>query len=202
MKAIKPQAQLKVCLSQMLEAAKRGKTDCKLSTYRDVLELLMDGGLEISPKISIEAFPMKESHEIFISWNSGTGKLGGRLMRIVKHYQCSQNSKVRVVNRRGARREKKSATGLKWVNTDVVPCDEDGEQRWETEERLERERKARIEAEELLAEAEFVCDFKRDCNYCPISDKCTECVDALSVYGDGFFDNKSLMSICCSEKKV
>ena len=202
MKAIKPQAQLKVCMSQMLEAAKRGKTDCKLSTYRDVVELLMDGGLEISPKVSTEAFPMKESHEIFISWNSGTGKLGSRLMRTVKHYQSNQNSKVRVVNRRGARREKKSATNLRWVNTDSIPCDE-GEEQWcETEERLERERKARIEAEELLAEAEFVCDFKRDCNYCPISDKCTECVYALGVYGDGFFDNKSLMSICCSEKKV
>ena len=193
MKAIKPQAQLKVCMSQMLEAAKRGKTDCKLSTYRDVVELLMDGGLEISPKVSIEAFPMKESHEIFISWNSGKGKLGGRLMRAVRQYQSKQNAKGRVVNRRGARREKKSANDLKWVNTDSIPCDEDEEQWWETEE------KARIEAEELLAEAGFVCDFKRDCNYCPLANKCSECADSLDVYGEGFFDNKVLMNICCSE---
>ena len=194
MKAIKPQAQLKVCMSQMLEAAKRGKTDCKLSTYRDVVELLMDGGLEISPKVSIEAFPMKESHEIFISWNSGKGKLGGRLMKTVRQYQSKQNAKGRVVNRRGARREKESATNLKWVNTDVVPFDEGEEQWWET-----TEEKARIEAEELLAEAGFVCDFKRDCNYCPLANKCSECADSLDVYGEGFFDNKVLMNICCSE---
>lgn len=202
MKAVRTQAKFKVCMSQMMEVAKRGKMGCKVSTYRDVIELLMDGGLEIRPRISLEDFPMKESREIFISWSSGTGKLGGRLMRTVRHYQSNQNSKVRVVNRRGARKEKKSATNLKWVDTDSVPFDEGEEQWWETCERLEREEKARIEAEELLAEAEFVCDFKRDCNYCPIADKCPDCADSLDVYGDGFFDNEVLMNICCSEKKV
>lgn len=115
-------------------------------------------------------------------------------MKTVRQYQSKQNAKGRVVNRRGARREKESATNLKWVNTDVVPFDEGEEQWWET-----TEEKARIEAEELLAEAGFVCDFKRDCNYCPLANKCSECADSLDVYGEGFFDNKVLMNICCSE---